>query len=138
MIIYSQNVASIAGNGKIESLGHKINAKGFQFDLVCLQETALKQKHLEKASRILGYGPGKDNVFHDTADDTSNKGVTIILSRNHIFKNIKIVRSLSGTFIIFNAKYKSKDFIYGGFYGHSGNCDAVSYTHLTLPTKRIV
>ena len=100
MIIYSQNVASIAGGGKIESLGHNINAKGFQFDLVCLQETALKQRHLEKASRILGYGPNKDNVFHDIDNGNSNKGVTIILNRNHIFKNIKIVRSLSGTFII--------------------------------------
>ena len=87
-------------------------------------------RHLDNASRILGYGMCKDNVFHDTVEDNSNKGVTIVLNKNHIFKNIKIVKSLCGTFIIFHAKYQSRDFIYGGYYGHAGNCDETSFLEL--------
>ena len=62
-------------------------------------------RHLDNASRILGYGMCKDTVFHDTIEDNSNKGVTIVLNKNHTFKNIKVEKSLCGSFIIFHAKY---------------------------------
>ena len=122
MKIISQNVNLIRSGAKLQKLRACLNVQ--DYEIACFQETGLKSDDIVRANKTLMMHRTPELICHNVSSDPhDHRGTTIILNKNHQFKNIKTVKSGTGQFIILYCKYMNKDFILGNFYGHSSCSD---------------
>ena len=125
MKIISQNVNFLRSGAKLQKL--RVCLKVQDYEIACFQETGLKSDHIVKTNKTLMMHQTPELIYHDVSSDPyDHRGTTIILNKNHQFKNIKTILSGTGQFIILYCKYMNKDFILGNFYGHSSCSDSES------------